>query len=429
VESSYLIIALIFLLSLILSGCLGAIRSVFLFFRTYHERIEDEALSQIAEKSITHWKREGYVELCSLGRLVLDGVAIILGTKHFLIVFSSSIPSLFIYPVTGLLAILIVYIIGHQLIPLLAQAYVTRTAKPLYILFSIYWLIAGWLGKSIYHVNRYILKKLGFIKKFKIVSETDLQKLEPDESSYNETGLEEDEAEMVQNIFNIRSILVKEIFTPRVDTVALDVNSSYKEVIEVIKTTRYTRIPVYQESIDNIKGVLHVKDLLALKEEKQNEHFDLKKVIRPAYFIPQSKKIDDLMTEFKIEHNHIAVVVDEYGGTAGIITLEDILEEIVGEIQDEDDRELPKILKTEEGAYLIDPIITLDDINKELDLALGPDEEVEIDTLGGFLQYIKGSVPQEGDKITSNGCAFEILKMEGQSIEKVRLTLPNSQQH
>jgi putative hemolysin len=230
-------------------------------------------------------------------------------------------------PLSGLLAVATVYLISYLLIPVLGQALVSRFAKSMYIAFSLYWLVAGWMGKALFSLNWFFLKKLGFNKKYKIVSENDLQKLESEESSYDETGLEEDEAEMVQNIFNIRSILVKEIFTPRVDTVALDVNSTFKEVITLIKSNKYTRIPVYEETIDTIKGVLHVKDLLTLSDEEKGKRFDLRNIIRPAYFVPRSKKIDELLTEFKIEHNHIAIVVDEYGGTAGIITLEDILEE------------------------------------------------------------------------------------------------------
>ncbi len=271
--------------------------------------------------------------------------------------------------------------------------------------------------------KKWLLKKSGFYRHYQIIDRSDLNKLKSDETILSDTGLKKDKAEMVQNIFNIGSTQVKEIFTPRIDTIALSVNASYPEVLALIREKRYSRIPVYKESIDTIAGILHVKDLFGIPESARGESFQLEHIVRPAMFIPRSKKIDDLMAEFKLKHSHIAIVVDEYGGTAGIITLEDILEEIVGEIQDEDDSELPLVSKVDEKSFIIDPIITLDDLNHDLSLFLKPADDVEIDTLGGYIQYLKGSIPIEGDIISNNGYTFEILNMDGQSIEKVRLTI------
>jgi CBS domain containing-hemolysin-like protein len=289
---------------------------------------------------------------------------------------------------------------------------------PLYFFYSFFWQTFGWLGRLLYLLNHTYLNKFGYHKRFKIFSESQLQQFDKDE-----TGLEEDEAEMVQNIFDLSSIVVKEIFTPRVDMVAIEVSTTYIEAIERIRAEKFTRIPVYQENMDNIQGILHAKDLLGLEGRAQEGSFSLSDIIRPAYFVPRSKKVDDLMGEFKVSHHHMAIVVDEYGGTAGLITLEDILEEIVGEIQDEDDREDPVISKVDKRTYLIDPIITLDDFNKKLNIHLPLEEEVEVDTLGGYLQYLKGSIPKEGDVVLSQGHSFEITKMDGQSMEQVQLTL------
>jgi len=141
--------------------------------------------------------------------------------------------------------------------------------------------------------------------------------------------------------------------------------------------------------------------------------------------VPRTKKIGELLREFRLKHIHMAIVVDEYGGTAGLITMEDILEEIVGEIHDEDETETPKIRKVEDGVFLIDPIVSLSDLNDELSLSLKPeDPDIQIDTLGGYILFIHGKVPEKGDFIRFKELTFEVMEMEGQKMQKVRLTLP-----
>ncbi|MBF0433727.1 MAG: HlyC/CorC family transporter, partial [Fibrobacteria bacterium] len=394
-----------FIVCLFLSGYFNTVKRTFAFFQRFQGRIEDEKLQDIAKKSIEHLKRDGYTETGILAHVVLDCGSVFLGVSSVtsLLHFFPNLPMQYHGFISITLSLFIVFIVSHQLLPLLGQIFISRLANGMYHSYSFYWLLAGWLGRLVFNLNQFILIKTGFNRRFKIFFENDLSKLSDDEHRINATGLEEEEAEMVQNIFNIGNTQVKEIFTPRVDTIALDMTSSYLEVIKLINSKKYTRIPVYEGNIDKIKGILHVKDLLGLKDENKDEKFSLLEIIRPAFFIPRYKKIDDLMAEFKVEHTHIAVVVDEYGGTAGIITMEDILEEIVGEIQDEDDRELPLISTLNNNTFIIDPIIPLDDFNQELNLDFKPEDDVEIETLGGFIQYLKGSVPKEGDMINSNG--------------------------
>ncbi len=431
-ESDSFELLIVFILCISLSGLLASVRSVFGFFKQYQERVDANGLHDIIVKSVEYFDRDSFSESILAGRFIFNCAAAISGTLFFLKPLSGLHPALSgqVTIITAfIISIFLIHLMSALFIPIICQAYVTQTARVLYFFFSIYWGLLGWAGSISFSLNRYFLKKLGYNKKYKIFTEEDMQKLDAKGTPHKDTGLEEDEAEMVQNIFNIGNTLVKEIFTPRVDTVALDINTPYDKVISLIKSKKFTRIPVYEDNIDTIKGILHVKDMLYLSQDDKVEAFSLNKLIRPAYFIPRSKKIDDLMTEFKKHHIHLAIVVDEYGGTAGLITLEDIIEEIVGEIQDEDDREFPKVSKVGESIYLIDPIIPLDDLNKELNIHLHPEEDVEIDTLGGYLQYLKGSVPQEGDKISSNGNLFEILKMDGQSIERVRLTKQDPPNH
>lgn len=206
---------------------------------------------------------------------------------------------------------------------------------------------------------------------------------------------------------------------------ALELDSDFREVQDKVATEKFSRIPVYKESIDNIQGILHAMDLMSLPEDKRGPGFRLQSLVRDAYFVPRTKKIGELLREFRLKHIHMAIVVDEYGGTAGLITLEDILEEIVGEIHDEDETETPLIYKQEDGSYIVDPVVSLSDLNEELSLNLKPDApDIQIDTLGGFILFIHGKVPEKGDLIRFKDYSFEVLEMEGQKMEKVRLTLP-----
>ncbi len=426
-DTDSIIYAALFIWGIFFSGWLAAIRNSFGIFKKFQDRIDDPEKSKILSDCVDLWKKEGFTELLSLSRYILDALVILSGSLWVSLLLEGKLPYPLSLALGLLLAILISYSLSHQIMPYMGQAMALKLAKPMYIFFSAYWILWGWAGKIISGLNNALLKNLGFHGKFKIVTEEDLKKSDTVEPRFGSSGLEDEEVEMVQNIFNIENMKVKEIFTPRVDTIAVELNSNYEEVIDVIRTHMFTRIPVYHKNIDDIRGILHVKDLLLLDQKLKEENFTLEAIIRPAYFIPRSKKIKDLMEEFKKDHNHIAIVVDEYGGTAGLITMEDILEEIVGEIQDEDDVELPKIIKMEENAYIIDPIILLEEVNKEIELNLKPDEKIDIDTLGGYLQYLRGSVPSEGDIISTNGCEFKILKMEGQSIEKVKLVVSQAE--
>jgi CBS domain containing-hemolysin-like protein len=245
-----------------------------------------------------------------------------------------------------------------------------------------------------------------------------------DDENPDRSGLREDEKEMIRSIFDLRETQVKEIMTPRVDIASLEVGASFREVRDLIAAEKFSRVPVYKESIDSIQGILHTMDLMSLQDEIRGPGFRLQDILREAYFVPRTKKIGELLREFRLKHIHMAIVVDEYGGTAGLI-MEDILEEIVGEIHDEDETETLKIRKVEEGVYIVDPIISLSDLNDELSLSLGPDDQdIQIDTLGGFILFIHGKVPEKGDVIRFKELTFEVMEMEGQKMEKVRLTLP-----
>ncbi|GAB4565884.1 MAG: hemolysin family protein [Anaerolineae bacterium] len=241
-------------------------------------------------------------------------------------------------------------------------------------------------------------------------------------------AIEEEEQEMIASIFEFSETLVREVMVPRIDIVALDVQTPFDEAVKVVLEAGHSRIPVYRENIDNIIGLLYAKDLLRYLAEGRND-VDLSKILRPAYFVPETKKVDELLQELQKRKIHMAIVVDEYGGTAGLATIEDLLEEIVGEIQDEYDTEEPFIEEVSDTAFIFNARVDLEEVNKRLQIKL-PDEGG--DTLGGFIYNQLGKIPAQGDTLSFDGVTIEILSVEGQRIERVlvrRDVPPGEDQH
>jgi putative hemolysin len=217
--------------------------------------------------------------------------------------------------------------------------------------------------------------------------------------SEGEDILEEEEREMIHGIFELESTVAREIMTPRTDMVYLDVSSKLGDVLVTVIEKGHSRIPVYEDNIDNIIGILHVKDLLRCWYEYKQE-ISLKDVIRPPLIVPETKRIDDLLQEFRAAKTHMAIVLDEYGGTAGLVTIEDIIEEIVGEIQDEYDEEEQLVKQEEDGSYSVDARTPIDEINDLLEVHL-PSEDS--DSIGGFIVNYLGRVPEIGESFSYNG--------------------------
>ncbi|MCD8552805.1 hemolysin family protein [Seleniivibrio sp.] len=238
--------------------------------------------------------------------------------------------------------------------------------------------------------------------------------------SGKEGMLEDNKTKMLQNIFDISEIYVKEVMVPRTDMVAVDVNAPAEEYLDRILASEFSRIPVYEDSIDRIVGILYVKDLLKFVKE-DGVNFDLKKVIRKPFFVPETKKIDSMMGEFQKSRNHMAVVIDEYGGVAGIVTLEDILEEIVGEIWDEYDTEEHEVVQTSDDTYIVDVRMDIDDFCEKFELEKTHDME-EYETLGGLVFDIAGKIPEVGEVYEFDGYSFKILNKNERRLDKVELT-------
>ncbi len=233
-----------------------------------------------------------------------------------------------------------------------------------------------------------------------------------------EQFIEADEREMIDSIFRFGETAVVQVMVPRVDVVGLDRSATLQQVLDMVVGCGHSRIPIYEDTIDRIIGVLYAKDLLTYFREGRTE-FDIRNLMRMPYFVPESAMVSDLLPDLQRRKTHLAIVVDEYGGTAGIVTIEDLLEEIVGDIQDEYDAESPLIEVEEPGVYLVSGRVNIDDLNRELNLELTDEDESY--TLAGVLYSHLQRVPDEGDTLDLGTAQLEVLTVNDNRIEQVRL--------
>lgn len=230
--------------------------------------------------------------------------------------------------------------------------------------------------------------------------------------------IEEEEKELLNNVFAFNDIIVSEIMTPRTDMFAIEINDDVNEALDEIDEYKYSRIPVYEETIDNIEGILFVKDIL--KAIKAGEKIDIRNIMRAPYFVPESKEIDELFRELQKSKQQMAIVIDEYGGTAGLVTMEDIIEELMGNIFDEYDDDEIDYKKIDENTYLVSGSSTIYDIKKLLDVEI-PDGDYE--TLSGYLLEKLGRIPEDGEKVVieDNKLTFKVEEYEDKRIKYVKV--------
>lgn len=303
---------------------------------------------------------------------------------------------------------------------IIPKVYATQTsvrfskfmAFPLYYMEKIFRPLSIILIKSTSIVNKRISKKQN-------ISMGDLShalELTADEIT--------DEMEILEGIVNFGNINVEEIMKSRVDVLALDVRAAFGKVKSTIIDSGYSRIPVYDGTFDNVRGVLYVKDLLP-HHHKPNS-FRWQSIIRPPYYVPETKKINDLLEEFQTQKNHMAIVVDEYGGTSGIITMEDILEEIIGDITDESDEEKETYTLEKDGSYLFEGKTLLNDFFKIVNLDSETLEDIkgDADTLAGLLLEIKGDIPQKKEAFKYKTYQFIVEAVDNRRIKKIRFIPP-----
>ena len=271
-------------------------------------------------------------------------------------------------------------------------------------------------------LSKILVKSTAIVSQTKNHQHSDLSMEQLGEALSLTADTPEQDKDMLEGIIRFGNIAVEDIMCPRVDIVDIDIKASYKEVLATIVESGYSRIPVYSGTNDNIKGVLYSKDILPHIDDADN--FRWQALIRPAYFVPTSKKIDDLLREFQENKVHLAVVVDEYGGTAGLVTMEDILEEIVGDISDEYDDEQPNYQKIDDHTYIFEGKTLLTDFFRWTDIDEQELEDIteEAETLAGLVLEIKGEIPKRGEKISYRHYTFEVINADKRRIKQLKVT-------
>lgn len=243
------------------------------------------------------------------------------------------------------------------------------------------------------------------------------------EVSHEEGVIESEEKKMINNVFDFGDSVAKDVMVPRIDMTMADVNSSYDELIDIFREEKYTRIPVYEENTDNVIGIVNMKDLLLIDNR---EDFHIRDYLREPLYTYEYKKTAELMVEMRQTFNNIVIVLDEYGATAGLITLEDMLEEIVGEIRDEyDEDEEDSLIETAPGQYSVEAAMKLDDLNDRLGLEL---ESEDYDSVGGLVIGLLDHLPDEGEEVMDNGIRFVVESVDKNRIDRIKIVLPANQE-
>ncbi len=237
--------------------------------------------------------------------------------------------------------------------------------------------------------------------------------------SHEKGAIEEEEHHLISSLVSFGTVTVEEIMTPRVDIIAVSTDVRYDDLLETITKSGHSRIPLYKDDLDEIVGIIYAKDLLPYSRNPElRKHISLKKISRKAMFVPETKLISELLREFQEKKMHLAIVVDEYGGTSGLVTLEDIVEEVIGEIWDEYDKEEDQISVVENGKWIVLGKFSIDELNAELGTGISNDDE-DFDTLGGFVLTRAGSIPQENFSFTENGFRFTVKEVQKKRVKKV----------
>lgn len=283
----------------------------------------------------------------------------------------------------------------------------------LIIIFSPFSLSLMWLLKKIVPKYANWNSQLG--------SSTSMDEIDSYFSLGEEAGIiEQDEKEMISSVFELGDTLAREIMVPRPDIIALPINTSLEDLLSLVTSNGYSRFPVYDDDLDKVLGILYVKDIL-MQLDKIKINYDLFKMLRPPFFIPETKKLDGLLKEFQKRKQHMALVVDEYGGVSGLVTIEDLLEEIVGDIVDEYDLDEQKpMIKVGEGAFCIDARFSISDLEEELNIKFNYEDS---ETVGGFILEKLGRIPQKDEIFYEPQGSFRIIEIKGNRILKVRFTM------
>lgn len=312
----------------------------------------------------------------------------------------------------------VVLIFGEILPKMIAIKYSKEYALKMYTPLKIMMFILSPIAQGFNAITNVVIKIIPFRKEKIFDSEEELKILA--ELGEEEGTLQEEESDMIQSIFDFKEKTVGEIITPRVDIVSLKSDESIDKAMDIIGERQFSKIPIYKDTIDNIKGILYAKDIIPyLMGSRPN--VNLQTLARQPFFVPETKPIDDLMEEFKLRKTSIAIVVDEWGGTEGLVTLEDVVEEVMGEIRDPYDQEESNVLKQSDGSFIVEGSITIYDLEEETDIEFPEDRDY--DTLGGFILDILTDIPQTGEQVEFNDMVFTVQTVENNRIGKIKIQI------
>ncbi len=396
-----------------------------LYLSDHDEKRFIESLPEKKKKSVQSLI-DNLKRLAVTATLIQSGSLIVSTILWFLIGSSFEVPNLQKYAIEVAL-IVIGWFVYTTLVAVIAPN--LKQERELDIIASKAWLLQGFVALASPAVSSIIKFKSSLIDKQDLderkeeIVERAIEEL-ADSAGIDEPMMEPNVRDMIVNVFDLADSEVREVMIPRIEIKFLEAGANFAEVREVVAETGYSRLPVCKNGIDNIVGILHVKDLFK-QSPLPSADTDVTGIARPALFVPESKQLSKLLEEFKIQKIHMAIVVDEYGGTAGLVTLEDLLELIVGDIQDEHDSEEADIVKVSDTEFVVSANLSMYDLSDQLDLKL---EEKEFETVGGYIYDLVGSLPDVGQKVSAGGLEFVVERVRGQRIEKVRVILPKPEE-
>jgi putative hemolysin len=421
---SFLIPLLVVLL--VLSAIFSAFESA-IFNASYIKLESLSKKSNLAKKILSLKKRtDSVISTIVLGNnfvnILFSAIVTYLAIK---IAESKNISQSLAVIVATIIATLVIVLFGET-VPKSIGAYLSeKSSMKLYYPFMLFWFLFYPLALALSYITNGFLKLFHIKKRGKRIFDTQEEMLSMLEIGKEEGIIEKTEQKMLFSIFEFGDTLVREVMTPRVDIISLSVESTLDDVLKCIMNSNHSRIPIYENNIDNIIGILYVKDLFKIFSAKTEKTTDLQSILRNAYFVPETKRVDELFNEMQKNKIQIAMVFDEYGGLSGLITIEDILEEIVGEIQDEYEVEEKTSQKIGENAYLISGTLEVEDFNEHFNANFSDEEAT---TIGGIILEKLGRLPNPGEEISINKFKFIISKIRNRRIVQVKVIVKSGEE-
>ena len=418
-DPSVVIVIIALVVSFLLSTLFSVVKIIFTSIDFGSIPADDEYLRFYASKVEDILKKDAvFKNTVSFGRTCSNSIFTIFSYFFISIYFPHlSVIQIVVYAIVS--SIIVLTLFAYDIPRAFAKRFYRTFMSFSYNFYSIF----GWLflpfASLFLAIHQWILKIIKYDERFAFLSDEEKARIS---QNNNGESLDDEEKEMIRGIFDLSDTTVEEIMIPRIDMKGFEVKTPLQSILKIIREEGHSRLPVFKGTIDSVIGVLYAKDILSWFSEHSMEEWDINQLMNKPLYVPVGKKVNDLMNDFRKKHIHLAIAVDEYGGTAGLVTLEDILEEIVGDIQDEYDEEEKEIIKEAENSYLIDPHMDIDDLNDELGINLEL-EDVEYNTLSGLIYHEYGDVPQENASFDHGGLHITILKMDNQRIEKVRVEI------